>query len=411
MRNIMIKILLFFILFSNVIYAAEVDLDSEKYIIYNMNDNEIIDEKNSHDRTSIASLTKIMTVIVAIEHIDNFDEKVTITSNMLKGIDWDVAVAGFKVGDKVTYNDLLYGAILPSGADAVNSLAILVSSDKDDFVKLMNEKVNELGLKDTHFENVVGLYDENNYSSAYDMAQILIYALKNPKFKEVFESKKYTYSTGKTTKSTIERYNSNNENISYITGSKTGYIKKAGYCLASTATLNDVNYLLVTLNAYSKESSIHIKDHIKAYNYFNDNYSYKNIVNYDDIVVTLKTKYSKEKEIGIKSNVELVDYLKNDFDKSKVKYEYTGMDVISYFTEKGTTLGHVKIKYEDKILNEFDLVYNQELTFSLLSYLWINKVYVIIIIIFLLLIMRIISVQIKRKKRLRRKRALQQRNF
>ncbi len=404
MQNKIFKVLFILILFFDVVYAKEVDLVSEKYIIYNMNDNEIIDENNSHDETSIASLTKIMTVIVAIENIKDFDEKITITNDMLKGIDWDVATAGFKVGDKLTYNDLLYGAILPSGADAVNALAISISGNKDDFVKLMNNKVSELGLKNTHFDNVVGLYSEQNYSSAYDMSQVLIYSLKNQKFKEVFETKTYTYSNGKTTKSTIERYNSSGNDISYITGAKTGYIKKSGYCLASTATLNDVDYLLITLNAFSNEKNVHIKDHIKTYNYFNDNYSYKTIVDINDIVVTLKTKYAKEKELSIKSNVKIDDYLKNDFDKSKIKYEYEGIDTISYFMDKDTKLGHIKIKYDDKVLNEFDLIYKQELNFSIWSYIWINKFYIILILIPVLFIIRVIQVRIINKKRRKRRR-------
>jgi len=399
------KILLSFFLFIEIIYASELKLSSEKYILYNMNDNEVILSKDENTKTSIASLTKIMTVIVSIENIKDFNKEITITKDMLSGIDWDVATAGFKVGDKLTYNDLLYGAILPSGADAVNALAISISGNKKDFVKLMNNKVKELGLKNTKFANVVGLYDENNYSSAYDMAQILKYALQNSKFKEVFETKKYTYSNGKTTRSTIERYNSNsNSNISYITGSKTGYIKKAGYCLASTATLNNVNYLLVTLNAFSSESGVHIKDHTKAYTYFDRNYGYKNIVNKNDDIVTLKTLYAKEKEITIKSNVEIDDYLKNDFDKNKIKYVYTGLDTISYFMDKGTKLGHVKIEYENKTLDEFDLLYNGTLTFSLLSFIWINKFKIILLILLFMFIFRIIQVQIIKRRRRKRRR-------
>ena len=290
MQRKLISILLVFLSFISIVCASEVNLKSEKFILYNMNDSTVLMSQDENTRTSIASLTKIMTVIVSIENIKNYDKKVTITSKMLNGIDWDVAVAGFKVGEKLTYNDLLYGAILPSGADAVKSLAVSISGSEDNFVKLMNKKVKELGLKNTHFTNVVGLYDENNYSSAYDMAQILIYSLKNPKFKEVFSAKKYTYSNGKKAKSTIEHYNEKSKlNISYITGAKTGYIKKAGQCLATTATLSDVNYLLVTLNAFSDVTGTHIKDHVKTYTYFDNNYGYKDIVNNDDIIVKLKT--------------------------------------------------------------------------------------------------------------------------
>ena len=398
MRKKISKIILFFVFFIQVVYASELNLTSEKYVLYNMNDNMVLTSKDENVKTSIASLTKIMTIIVSIENIDDYDKKIKITKDMLKDIDWDVSVVGFKVGESVSYNDLLYGAMLPSGADAVNALAISISGNKKDFINLMNEKVQELGLKNTHFDNVVGLYSEKNYSSAYDMAQILIYSLKNPKFKSVFETKSYTFSNGKKTKSTIAYYNEKNkDDISYITGSKTGYIKKAGLCLASTATLHDVNYLLVTLNAFTSESAAHVKDHVKTYTYYDKNYGYKNIINEDDIIVSLKTKYAKENNINIKSDINKNLYLKNDFDRSKIKYDYDGLDTVSYFTKPGSKLGHVKVLYGETVLEEFDLIYNEKLTFSLISFIIINEYYLIAIGVIILLIL--ISIVIKQKRR------------
>lgn len=345
-----------------------------------------------------------MTTIVAIENIDDFDEEVIITNDMIKDIEWDVAVVGFNVGETVTYNDLLYGAILSSGADAVNALALSVGKTYSNFVKMMNDKAKELGLTNTHFANVVGLYDIENYSTAYEVAEILKYSLKNEKFKSVFETKKYTSTTGRKMKSTIESYNERlNEDISYIKGGKTGYINAAGYCLATTSTINDVNYLLVTLNAYDGTSP-HIKDAINTYKYFSTNYSYQPIVENNTIVTTLNTIYSKEKEIDIKANYYSESYLKNNYDKSKLKYDYDGVNEISYFTKQNTKLGVVKIYYDGELLDEFDLLYKETLNFSLWSFIWINKVPVIIISIILLLVSRIIYVQIKRKIR-RRKRA------
>lgn len=400
MARKLIKIFLSLFLLFDIVFASEIDVKSDKYILYNMNENEILLEKDSHKEANIASLTKIMTVIVSIENIDNFDKKITITNEMINDIAWDVAVAGFKVGDTVTYNDLLYGSILSSGADAVQALAISIAGSKSNFVSMMNEKVKELGLKNTKFANVVGLYDKDNYSSAYDMAQILIYSLKNKKFKSVFETKKYTFTNGKTTYSTITRYNQNSgSNISYITGSKTGYINAAGYCLATTATINDVNYLLITLNAFSSDHSIHIKDTTTIYKYFSNNYGYKNIVDNDTKVVTLKAKGSKEKELGIEANVSKSDYLSNDFSKNDIKYEYTGVDTVSIFTKVGTKLGKVKIIYKDEVLDEFDLIYNQTLKFNLFGFIWSYKLQILICAVIIWFYLKIR----KYKKRHRRK--------
>lgn len=383
------KILLAFILLFDIVFASELELTSERYILYNMNDNEVLMEKDADKEVSIASLTKIMTVIVAIENIDNFDNKITITKKMIDDIESDVSIAGFKVGDKLTYDDLLYGAMLPSGADAVNALAISISGNKKDFVELMNKKVEELGLKHTHFANVVGLYDKNNYSSAYDMSQILIYALKNPKFKSVFETKKYTYSNGLKAESTLNYYsNKTNNNTSFITGSKTGYIKKAGYCLVSTSTLNDVNYLLVTLNAFSTDRASHIKDHINTYKYYSNNYGYKKLVDYDTDIITLNALYTKEKEVNITANTVKEKYMKNDFDYNDLGYKYNGVKEVSYFTKSGSKIGNVEIYYKGEKIDDFDVIFNGILTFSLISFLTDNIVFLVTILLLIIVIIR-----------------------
>lgn len=405
-----ISFVLFFFIFITGINAQNLDLKSDKYILYNLNDNRVLLEHSSNEKTQIASLTKMMTTIVAIENVKDYNKKVTITKEMFNDIEWDVATAGFKVGDKVTYNDLFYGAILPSGADAVNALAYSVFGDYDTFVKKMNDKAKELDLKNTMFENPIGLYDEKNYSTAKDVSKLLIYALKNKKFKEVFTAKNYISSTGIKMKSTIESYNTRNDNsnINYITGAKTGYLKKSGYCLASTAKINGVEYLLVTLNAFSTSGAPHISDATKVYKYYSSNYGYKDIVNKDTVVATVKTKYSKEKELKLKANTNIKYYLKNDYDSKDITYEYSGKKYVTCFTKKGTKLGTVKIKYQDELLKEFDLLYSQELKFSLLAFLWAYK-YIIVIIIFLLYV-KYRSNKIKKARRRKNKRKITYQN-
>lgn len=399
-------ILIIFFLATKSVHATELNLNSDKYILYNLDENTILDKKDENKEASVASLTKIMTTIVAIENIKDFDKTVIITKEMFKDIAWDVSVAGFKVNDEVTYNDLLYGAILPSGADAVNALALSVSDSYEEFVKLMNKKVNELKLKHTHFSNVTGLYSEENYSSAYDMAQILKYALKNKKFKKIFETKKYTFTTGKTVKSTIEHYNSRIglKDISYITGGKTGYINASGYCLATTAKIDNVNYLLITLNADNTKTAPHIEDAITTYEYYSKNYGNKIIVDKNDEVVTLKAKSSREKQINIKANTIIEKYLKKDFDKNKIKYNYDGVKKVSYFTKKGTKLGTVEVVYNDIVLDKFDLIYSQALTFSLCSFIWNNLLLIIFLFFVLFILFRIVQLSYKKRKRRKNRR-------
>lgn len=381
------SIIVTLILLFDIVYASEVDLDSERFILINMNDNQVLMSEKENEEVSIASLTKIMTVLVSIEKIEDFSEKVTITDEMIDNIDWDVSKVGFKVGEEYTYDDLLYASILASGADAVNALVISTYGSYDEFINQMNKKAESLGLKHTRYANVVGLYDENNYSSASDQAELLLYALKNEKFKTVFETKEYTLSSDKTVRSTIETYNSrNNDDISFIKGSKTGYINDAGFCLATTALLNDVNYLFISLNAYSDDYTVHIKDHIKTYNYFNDNYAYHVLVDKGEYVDKINVKYSIEKEYDIYSPIIVKKYLKNDYDKSNISYEYVGKDNISYFTKVGSELGIIKISYNNVPIAYFDVIYNGGLTFDAFEYIRERGVYIIGAILVILLL-------------------------
>ena len=390
-----------FLLLLNIVKAEELNVISDKYILYNMNDNEILLEHNSDVRTSIASLTKIMTVLVAIENNDDYSKQITITKQMISGIARDVSTYGFKEGQVVTIDDLLYASLLRSAADAVNSLAYVTSGSIDAFIDLMNQKASELGLENTHFTNAIGLYHADNYSTAADTAKILIYALQNEKFKEVFTASEHQLTTGGTVRRTVNYYNNKlGIDMSYLTGAKTGHIKAAGYCLASTATLNDVDYLLVTLNAYN-DSTAHLKDANSIYTYYRDNYGYHELVNENDIVTTVKTKFAKEKSVDVKAGISYKKYMKNDFDKSKVTFVYDGPKEVMYDIIDNKKLSNVKVLYDGEEVYNFDLMFNKTLTFDLLSYLLYYKYYTIAgisTIVVLIVVIIILFIRKKRKK-------------
>ena len=151
------KILLTLIILFSFINVSALEISSENYALYNLNNNEIVLEKNKDEFTQIASLTKIMTTIVAIENIENFDETITMTSEMFKGLyEQNAYQIGLRVGEKVTYNDLLYGTLIASGADATRGLTISIAGSEEAYVELMNKKAKELKLKNTIFKNPVG---------------------------------------------------------------------------------------------------------------------------------------------------------------------------------------------------------------------------------------------------------------
>lgn len=379
---------LFFFCYS--VYAENFDITGEYVSLYNMNEDILLYSKNDTKKTSIASLTKMMTTLVAIEEIDNLDKIVTIKERDFEGT-VGYSKAGFKVGDKVTYRDLLYGIILPSGADAVNAV-VNNTLGYDKFIKKMNETAKRLGMNDTSYANPVGKDDENNYSTSSDLVKLLKYALKNETFKTIFTTKNYKTSNGLNLESTVNRYE-NILNTNEIKGAKSGFTKDAGRCLASITTLNNVDYLLVVINSSTTSPYNAVKDTITIYDYYNNNYGYKNIINDDTFIKEIPVDFSKEKTYKITGSEDIEKYLKNN---TEVTYEYVGSDKITFNTKKGSKLGVVKI-YDGDVLLATSNVYleNNIEYYPIITYIMIG-----IAVVFILLIVK----KKKEKKHRRRRR-------
>lgn len=387
------KIVLFIFLLIFTFNVNALEAYSENIVLYNLNDSSIIYEKNKDSKTSIASMTKIMTVLVAIENIDDISEKIKLTSDVFDGLkEANASVAGFYAGQVVTYEDLLYGAFLPSGADATNALAINIAGSVEDFVKLMNEKASSLNLSNTYFTNTTGLDEEGHYSTVNDIAILLKNALDNDIFKKIFMTKKYLTSDKSITffstlKNSLNIYNIDAD---YIIGGKTGYTLDAGRCLASTAydEINDIYYLLVTSKAPLQTNYYHLLDAKNIYEYYFNNYKYFTLVDTDKIITTLKTKYAKEDKVDIKSSKTIKKYLKNDFDIDKIEYVYSGIQTVKYDVLPDTFLGTIDIKYENEIIESFDVLMQNKLHFSLFYFIKDNIIYIVLLLTAIILIFK-----------------------
>lgn len=384
------KIVFGLIIFLTFINVYALDINSKNAVLYNLNDDNVIYEKSKDEKIQIASLTKIMTSIVAIENIDNINDYVTLKQSDFKGLE-GYAKAGFNVGDKVTYEDLLYGIILPSGADAVQAIANNVSGSIDDFVELMNKKAVELNLKNTHFDNPIGMDSVENYSSVDDVAKTLKYALKNKDFKKIFTTKKYTTTNGLVLSSTISaKAKVLNKDASYILGSKTGTTNKAGLCLASIASLSNIDYLLVTCGAKNGSYPYNLEDALDTYNYYDENYEYKTLISKNQLLKTLKVKKSTIKKLDIYSNKNIKVYAKKNIDLNNLEYKYDGLDVIDYKLKVGDKLGVITVMYEGEELYTYDVVLNTEIK---------KFPYYLIYISIFVFLMLIIYIKNKKKKR------------
>ena len=385
MKKIYAIILTFFISISFV-YAEEFDVSSKNIILYNLNDNTVLYNINEDEKVSIASLTKIMTSIVAIENINDLNEFVVIKNKDFEGLN-GYSKAGFKVNDKVTYLDLLYGILLPSGADAVNAI-INNTLGYDSFINQMNELAKKIGMNNTSFSNPVGMDDENNYSSAKDVSILLSYALKNDTFKKIFTTKSYTTTNGIKLLRTLDVYK-NGLNTDEILGAKTGFTLEAGRCLASTANLNNVDYMLIVLGSNPLNASSAIKDSLTIYDYYKDNYSYQKVLSKETEIKRLPIEKSKEKEYIIYGNDDIEMYLKNNAD---ITYEFDGVEKVKYNTKKGALLGKINIYNGNNLLTSLDVHLDKNIKYNP------SIIIIIVIIILLYMFWKIVKKLLKRMR-------------
>ncbi len=254
--------------------AEDQEFYSEYGLLIDLRDNRVIAEKYGKTRINPASMTKILTVLVAAEHIEpeELDDKFTMTLEITDyGYIHDCSSAGFEKDEVVTVRDLFYGTVLPSGADAAVGLSVYVSGSQEAFVELMNEKLEELGLSETaHFTNCVGIYDENHYCTAYDMAMIMEAAIENELCREVLTA--HTYTTSETAQhpegiiisNWFLRRIEDKEGGEGVVCAKTGYVAQSKSCAASYAEDKEGNgYICVTAGAESQWRCIY--DHAGLY--------------------------------------------------------------------------------------------------------------------------------------------------
>ena len=391
MKKIVLFILCFFTFIINVFALDDPTLYSKNYCLYDLTDDKIIYEKNIQERTNITSLTKIMTTIAAIEKINNLDDYVTITSEMLSNIKYDASLAGLKIGDKLTYKDLLYASILPSGADATQALAYSLSGSINNFVNDMNTLAKKIGMESSNFVNVTGLDIDNHYSTVSDLLKMLQYALKNETFKTIYTTKSYTLSNGLVVDATVKKYNNLMKlDVSRIIGSKTGYTNKAGLCISSIFESNNHEFIFISTNAeFIYGNYYNLKDNLNIINFMDKNYNNQTTVKSTDIIKTIPVNFSNIPKYDVHLSKDALTYLPNDYNKDDIKVNYNGKTSIT-FLDNNKQIGKVTITYKDNPIYEEDILLKDvKINFYLL---------VIINLLIVLFIFKIVKVIFFRKK-------------
>ena len=252
--------------------TLDLELYSENALLIDLESNTVLVQKNADARIYPASMTKVMTVLVAAEHIENWDETFTMTQSIIDPLFLaDASMAGFVHGEEVSMTELLYGAVLPSGAEATEALAIVTAGSEEAFAALMNEKAQELGLQDTHFVDASGLHDENHYTTLSDMAIIMQAALDNPHCREVLTSVNHTSpATAQNpegvamTNRFLYRIRPQQTGNVDIQAAKTGYTAQAMNCCVSYGIMeNGRAAICVTAHAWTGDYCI--ADHLALY--------------------------------------------------------------------------------------------------------------------------------------------------
>ena len=287
-------------------YVYLIDADSGQVIL----------DIGSEERMYPASMTKVMTSIIAIEQIPN-PEDVTIefTKEMMEGlVEAQANRAGFVVGDKPTALDHIYGDLLPSGADCSRALAFYIAGDEESFVELMNKKAKALGMNDTHFVNTSGLHEDDHYTTCRDMAKLYLYCMKNKTFMDIIQTQVHQsvpvahYRNGLGMTNFVLMY-VNQENPKYdqnymipgFVGGKSGYTIEGQYTLVSNAVINGRNLVLVNAHGYNEPHyPASIEDAATIYNWYREHYTRRDAVKAGESFGTVRVKNSLDRETEVR---------------------------------------------------------------------------------------------------------------
>ena len=289
-KNLIIPIFIFMLILIPKVNASTDSASS--YILMDETTGRVLLTKDMNSKRLIASITKIMTSTLAIES-GKLDEVVEVDDTISKAYGSGIYI---EVGEEITLRDLLYGLMLRSGNDAASMIAKFVGGSEEEFVNMMNNKAKGLGMKNTIFYNASGLpTPHGNYSSVYDMALLTRYAMQYKEYKEIVGTKKYKVTTNKKTyiwdnKNKLLKYD-------FITGGKTGYTEESGRTLVSTATIDDMNLIAVTIR-----DSDDWNTHLELYNYAKDNYIGYKVLNKNKFRV-YGDNYYKNSTLYIKNDV------------------------------------------------------------------------------------------------------------
>lgn len=324
------------ILFPLTVSAKSNNVSAQKAVVIDKSTSTVLYQKSSNEKCSMASTTKIMTCLIACEKLKQNDI-VTITNKMLDKTEGSLIY--LKVGDKITVSDLIKGALLASGNDAANSLAVYTSGSVSEFVKLMNLYAIKFKMSNTHFETPSGLDSKNHYSTAYDMALLTSHALDNAFFASVCKLQKADITINGNVQ-TIYNHNKLLYQTENCIGVKTGFTEKSGRCLVSAYDYKGSTIIIVTLNDYDDWN-----DHKKLFDYAKN--QYKTLSKTENI--SIDCVGTNRKKVVCTAQVD-VSYLDN------LTFKYYYYPILYAPILQNTKVGKTEIYSNNKLIRTVDII-------------------------------------------------------
>jgi len=372
-KRIFSVIFTIFLAFSVFIGALSVDayevtgfeITANAGMLISMDTGEILYENNADKKIYPASITKIMTAILMIEN-EKFDPdaKIAMTEEVLTMIlGTGSVVSNLRAGEEITQRDLLYYVLMSSAGDCTYLAAIHYSGSVKAFVADMNAKAKELGLKNTHYVNPIGLHDDEHYTTVKDIYTLAKYALQNPTFKEVCETPRYTvpatnYSGARTLSSTnFLMDNTTNYYYQYAKGVKTGFTDEAGRCLVSTASYDGYKYMCIVMGCPGNLKN-HFTESTELYRWAFNNFSFKEVAKSEEPVCEMPVELSMDTDfVPLYFKEPFVSILPNDADDSTIVIKpHLNAESIKAPVKKGTVLGTADVIFAEKVIGNVELV-------------------------------------------------------
>ena len=354
--------LLITLLLSSSLYASEVPgtIYSKGSVLIDKDSKRVLYEKNAHEKMAMASTTKIMTCIVAIES-GKLDEIVTVSGKAARA---PKVKLNLKTGEKQKLGDLLYSLMLESHNDTAVAIAEHVGGSVEEFCAMMTEKAKAIGAENTCFETPNGLDGQAHYSTPYDMALIAAYALDNPEFVKIINTPQIEIPTTQLEGSKKHALINKNRFLSQYEGAegvKTGYTSKAGHCFVGAVKKEDMELIGVALGAGwdSKGKSRKYTDVIKLMNYGYNNYKKYKVLDKGEEKGSVKVTNGKVEDVILYVNETVILPL-TEYEKETIELKKTVTDELQAPIDENQVVGKVEVICDGKVLKKVDLLAGQK---------------------------------------------------